>query len=837
MKLNENNIQSPFQYNISGNTFELLERIGELELNTDNVQVKVFENQRLFCADIGYAVDGALEYMEFLIDDIKVYPNLLEELKDLQTKEIKDNEIYLIKNDINFKSIIFFPLRDLNKNFKYKITTCSSVFSAFMFDSIAEKLNSLDTNYPIKNYYEDAYYKINDIIKYKGCLYRVFKDFTGDKTDYYLKANCSLITPFRKLELNAQYKAFDLIEYNNNFFMAQRDFTYENIINLSGLLKPLDNIIFWFDSIDKIYKNQIIIKDDILYIVLEDIENPVWNNIQSKIDNLIKADNTFYDDNNSGFGCNTNTVQKAVEKLKNDKQNNLISGNNINLSGNTISVNGGTNKEYIQNAYYYTDDLIIYNNKLYKVNEDFTSSDWNTDRNKCTLLSTGDGDSSKAFNIIFDSSKSNLEYITGYDFPRFKSCIHSYSLVLSDGTCDYNASIFKQEDGSYLLSGVLENFNIIKSSEADIIIKSINNLNSSNFFGMISLLSQFFNFTDEYSSYENEINIHKNNNFEFCFIFINGFIHLKIRSYNELNIQVSDIKLNIRNRVLHTSDIYINYITENDPFLKSIKLVQYNNTAKYTGVYSAYDGLINQLIFYSDLDMNNYFDLIDNEKTDLKNTLEITSSCKKAVKFAVKLFTDNIYILYLAYQDGSIIQAGDVFTFNLTPDKNAYLEPIKKPADNVQDAIDSIILNKIMPIGSQYIQFAEDDGSFENSKSPENLYGGTWKLKYNNESVYFRTEGSLSEEERENGIQDYAMKRVQGNVWGLAGQGNDSFIPTDGVFAYPYKDVNDIFAAPSSTIRMSDRDGFNFDNKRSGKTSDKETRVKNRLIRVWERIA
>lgn len=118
MKLNENNIQSPFQYNISGNTFELLERIGELELNTDNVQVKVFENQRLFCADIGYAVDGALEYMEFLIDDIKVYPNLLEELKDLQTKEIKDNEIYLIKNDINFKSIIFFPLRDLNKIFK-----------------------------------------------------------------------------------------------------------------------------------------------------------------------------------------------------------------------------------------------------------------------------------------------------------------------------------------------------------------------------------------------------------------------------------------------------------------------------------------------------------------------------------------------------------------------------------------------------------------------------------------------------------------------------------------------------------------------------------------------
>lgn len=117
MILNENNIQAPFQYKISENTFELLKRNGELELNTDNVQVKVFEGQRLFCADIGYTVDGPLEEMEFLIDDIKVYPVLLEELEDLKNAEVKDNEIYLIEEDINFKSIIFFPLSDFNKKF------------------------------------------------------------------------------------------------------------------------------------------------------------------------------------------------------------------------------------------------------------------------------------------------------------------------------------------------------------------------------------------------------------------------------------------------------------------------------------------------------------------------------------------------------------------------------------------------------------------------------------------------------------------------------------------------------------------------------------------------
>ena len=243
--LNENNIQSPFQYNISENTFELLKRNGELELNTDNIQVKVFEGQRLFCTDIGYGIDGPLEEMEFLINDIKVYPVLLDELEDLKTVEIKDNEIYLIKNDINFKSIIFFPPSDY----------------------------TFDINIPIKNYYENTDYKVNDIIKYEGYLYRVFKDFTSDDTDYYLTSNCNLLTPFKKLELDTDYKANELIEYENNFLIVQKDFRYENkdevLTDLNGLLKPLQDIIVWFDGIDKIYKNQIIIKDNFSYIVLE----------------------------------------------------------------------------------------------------------------------------------------------------------------------------------------------------------------------------------------------------------------------------------------------------------------------------------------------------------------------------------------------------------------------------------------------------------------------------------------------------------------------------------------------------------------------------------------
>ncbi|MEI0478541.1 phage tail protein, partial [Brachyspira pulli] len=414
-KLNENNIQAPFQYKISENTFELLKRSGELELNTNNKQVKVLSGQRLFCADIGYGIDGAVEEMEFLIDDIKVYPILLDELKDLQTVDVKDNEIYLVNNYIDFKSIVFFPPSDLNKNFKFTITTYSSTFSSFMFDEIAEKLNSLDTNYPIINYYEGADYKVNDIIKYNSYLYRVFKDFTSDGTDYYLKTNCNLLTPFKKLELDTDYKANELIEYNNDFLIVQKDFRYENkdgvLTDLSGLLKPLQDIAIWFDGIAKIYKNQIIIKDNISYIVLEDIENPVWDSIENKLDRLIKAENTFYDDSISFFGDDTNTVQKAIEKLQAKKQNNLISGNNINIVNNRIYVNGGINKEYTEGSTYFINDFIVIDKKIYKVNEDFIASNWDTDIVKCTLLNSGEGTGSNdAIDINFNNSKTNLEY-------------------------------------------------------------------------------------------------------------------------------------------------------------------------------------------------------------------------------------------------------------------------------------------------------------------------------------------------------------------------------------------------------------------------------------------
>ncbi|WP_440148648.1 phage tail protein [Brachyspira intermedia] len=702
MILNENNIQSPFQYKISENSFELKIVSGGFLLNTNNVQVKVFEGQRLFCADIGYAIDGAVEEMEFLIDSIKVYPVVLDELEDLQTVDVKDNEIYLIKNEIDFKSIVFFPPIDLNKRFDFTITTYSSTFSSFMFDEIAKKLNSLDINYPVKNYYRNTDYKVNDIIKNNGYLYRVFKDFTSDDTDYYLKNNCNLITPFKKLELDTDYKANELIEYNNNFLIVQKDFRYESkngvLINLNSLLKPLQDIIIWFDSISKIYKNQIIIKDNFSYIVLEDIENPIWENIQKKIDYLNKAENTFYDDTNSCFGNNTNNVQKAIEKLKSGKQDSLTAGNNINLNGNNISVIGGTSKEYILENNYFINDLIVKDEKIYRVNEDFISSEWTTDRIKLTLISSvGSGGVYDAIDVSYDNSKINLKYLIGYDYPKFKTPIpNSMSVMFSS----FTGNIIKSENENYLLSMNLNNIYFSRNVSGALTLTEING--KTNFYEMYSILSQFFDLTsqEQIIAESGEINIEGVETApSFLISFYSDppsnkmFIQFYIYANSEIEDGNYNVTLNIKNRLLRQEDR--NIFAFSDPFMGTqnimdnyiFNLSQNNNSVKLTGSYTLKQGAGLTIGFYSSI-IENYFNV--SSSGEWTNTTGITSSSKKSLKFS--LYKNNnvgnvrpLYLLFLMHQDETDLQVGEKITFNLTPNKNSTLNSIYQNVTNVQE--------------------------------------------------------------------------------------------------------------------------------------------------------
>lgn len=162
----------------------------------------------------------------------------------------------------------------------------------------------------------------------------------------------------------------------------------------------------------------------------------------------------------------------------------------------------------------------------------------------------------------------------------------------------------------------------------------------------------------------------------------------------------------------------------------------------------------------------------------------------------------------------------------------SFEDTISLGASNIHEAILKIIQDKIMPIGATYIQFAEDNGTFDASKSPEKLFGGTWQLKYNTESVFFRTEGSLSEEGRSNGIQGDAIRNIAGTIQIMTA---NLAAPT-GVFDYTWG-----FDKLFTFTAIETQDGWrhantNFRASNVVPTST-ENRTKNRKIRIYKRIA
>ena len=343
-KLNENNIQAPFQYKPSENGFILNNIKGEIAVNNKSVQVKVIDGEKLFCVDLGYSVDGEVYEMNFYVDKIKIFPVQLNKIEELRAQEIEDNKVYFVK-DTNFKSIAFFSIANLNKTFSFEITSYASVFSSWMFDEIARKINGLDTNYPIKNFYPQTEYKAGDIIKKDGYLYQVIKDFTSnDKL-----SNSIIITPFVSKE-NSSLNMYDLLQDSNKFFIVN---------SKNGDIKPLTSVITWSDNITEIYKDTIIIKKDTdgdvekKYLVLNNVLNPRFDKlIEAKnIIELYTAKDILYS-NNEEVNNLQDGLDLAFTKIKteteernekdaelqikiNTKQNNLNAGDNIEIVNDT----------------------------------------------------------------------------------------------------------------------------------------------------------------------------------------------------------------------------------------------------------------------------------------------------------------------------------------------------------------------------------------------------------------------------------------------------------------------------------------------------------------------
>ena len=147
------------------------------------------------------------------------------------------------------------------------------------------------------------------------------------------------------------------------------------------------------------------------------------------------------------------------------------------------------------------------------------------------------------------------------------------------------------------------------------------------------------------------------------------------------------------------------------------------------------------------------------------------------------------------------------------------------------------LLDIAYPIGSFYVQFPDVSHNqvsqaFPNDISPQTLFGGVWELMWERDDVFFRTEGYNSNTDRDlSGIQPDAMIYLQGSTswiqtnYGYDGQGST------GVFTVLTAGVNTDQGNGSSTGSR------NFFELSAGIQTGSEVRVRNRIFRIWKRIA
>ncbi|MEI0526047.1 hypothetical protein R4K54_08995 [Brachyspira murdochii] len=319
-----------------------------------------------------------------------------------------------------------------------------------------------------------------------------------------------------------------------------------------------------------------------------------------------------------------------------------------------------------------------------------------------------------AESVSYDNSKTNLEYSSGYDFPKFKIEIpETINLVLADAyntTVEYQAAIIKQADGSYRLNLSAQTY---QSTVIQFIVKSIEGQYGP--LNIYTILSQFFEIeifkgleeinyfdldTDEciISGIDTPLKAGFLLNVSSSHIAEDSLIALVISRQDDIAIPQSNytVNLNIKNRVLRNQDINIFGFNYNFSSLYNLTLINNNANVKLTGSFTALGSGVDGLYFYNTI-IENYFNVID-DLSNLKVTDGITSSSGKAVKFGItKVLGDKvtIYMFLLGHQDDTDVEAGEIFTFNLTPDKNSTLNPIYSEAANVQQAIEVVVNEKI----------------------------------------------------------------------------------------------------------------------------------------------
>lgn len=789
-KLNENNLQAPFQYKVSSNEFELKRVQIEIELKPENNQVKVFEGESLFCADLGYSIDGDYYSMNFYVGGVKVFPSVVKSIKELKDAELDTGKIYLVE-DINFKSIVYLYIQNLNKVLTADITTYNSVLSSWMFDETAKKLNLLDTNFPIKNFYPFYDYKVNDIIKKDGYLYKVIKDFRSTKNEIF---NCILITPFKQLEDSNSLKMYDLVQSDNQFFIVNDN---------DNSLKPLTDVISWGSGIKNIYKNQIIIKDNKRYLVLEDVYTPVFDDLiqYNKIIDLYNAENIYIATGESVSSelkrietkIDNETDIRIEEDKKIDDKIKTETNNRIEEDNKLIEEDKRLNKkieETRQSSIYIEGDNI-------KINSSFLilkPAPIEIDKKSPIMLA--DNEDSIEINILSDSDIKIIDFIASnmeYDLQGKKITIKKTDTAGEYIQASFKIKASKQSDNQYYYED--------------------------------SILQVFIN----NPIYNTELEL------------ANNIIEVKPKSEASINITSNadniecktdndNIKASIENTGTGKALKIINNSTEEEKAVIEITAGKeasenkvYIDTVKKLFVNGA------QKIAVSDINTDGGLnkEYIENN-TYLINDLIIRNNKLYKVN---ENFTASNWDADISKLTAIGLDLGTADAVNVTQTNEAL-------GANVQTALN--ILDKRYMLPCYYEQLTDDNGNFLEEEEPANwylaLYGITtvWELVHNTKSVVFRTEGNKASVGRVNGLQPYGMQNLSGSINGGHIDGPIGiFINAIGVCS-----INDLYNYSISVL--SNKNSYinaSFNSNKQIREYTNDIVVDNLLVRKWKLVS
>ena len=796
--LNEKNIQAPFQYLIGEDNFELLEYTDEFILTEDNPRLKYREDQKYFIVDLGASIDGDINETNILIDNTKIYPIRVGAIEELRDAIINENNFAFVANDNNFKSVIILPKININKRLKYTIYTYATSISSYMFDEAARKLNTLDINYPVKNFYQNDSYKINDIIKYNGYLYRVLKDFNNtENDDRLLMSNTMIITPFKKLE-NKSYKLYDVLEINNKYFIVQKPFTYADNNALENNLSPLINIIDWYDTIEQLYKNTLLIKDGKKYLVINDTRMPVWEEVyKNSVIDFIKADE-IPADNNENIQEAINRIDKNIEKEIKDRteaDNNLQQ--NINNEEYIREQTDNEIKEIKQDKIQNGIDNIIHT-KTYNI----IDLDLNTDKTNPIIMDKDSIDIAinTNGNIKINLEANNLQYELNKNILTIKKIKYE-----TEEEIDYSGTL------TITVNKDTDLENIYREKSITIYI------NSNTLYTDLSVNNDVLNIEPN-----TNIDLAVNTNAETIEYYIDN---------SNYEITKNDKTLNIKNisETEKTGAILIIQATatntEDTTYVPTIIQIYINRTKDEVkelltlDIISSIEASNNSILKRDEEGASNV-----NMPANIKNTTAVNNEYLETqlLKKQDKLIA------------GTNVEITENNTINIKVD-TAYAEANQVPQSNqalganVQTALD--ILNNHYMIPPYYIQYALADGTFDSNEEPSNWFSKmynvttTWQILFNTESVSFRTEGNLASVGRVNGIQGDAGRNISGSITGNIADNVAAF----GDFRIDkYNLIYNAIGTGNSGIRSS-----NF-TLQPNYTIANEFRIKNRLIRIYK---